>query len=328
LNMARQTLERRRVGRGFKYFDHEKEVTNKEDLEYFESLKIPPAWKSVEIAKSRSSKILATGYDDAGRLQYIYNPKFRAHQDREKFERILRFARALPRMRRITEEHLQHRKLDKQKVLACVVQLLDEAYFRIGNDVYAKENSSYGLTTIRSKHIDVVGDTVTFDFIGKSGKQQLKEVRDPQIARLIKKMDDLPGYEVFKYYDEDGELRRVTSDDVNEYIKEIMGEEFTAKDFRTWGGTLLATAELAAAERAHNETERAKIVATCVKKVADRLGNTPAVARSSYIDPRVINAYVKGKDLARIQQTVENMRKENFLSKEESVVLHLLGSDD
>jgi DNA topoisomerase-1 len=317
-------IERRRLGRGFQYFYHGQEVKDKESLAYFKSLRIPPAWKDVQIFTHRQGKIQAIGFDSAGRAQYIYSPAFRAKQEKEKFERILRFARALPHMRRATSRHLNERGMGREKVLACIVQLMDQEYFRVGNEVYAEENQSYGLTTLRRKHIDIKGDTVTFDFIGKSGKHQHKEVTDKDITKIIKKLDDLPGYEIFKYIDNDGNIRNVDSAEVNEYIKEIMGDEFTAKDFRTWGGTLWATAELAAAEKAETENDRKKNVNLCVRKVAARLGNTPAIARSSYIDPRIINAYIKGQDLAKVQAAVAKIRKENYLTNEESCVLKLL----
>lgn len=320
----KRTIVRRRVGRAFKYFFKDKEVKDKESIEYIESLKIPPAWKAVEIAKNVKSKILVTGYDKAGRLQYIYNPSFRAKKEKEKFERIIRFAKALPKVREVTEEHLKRTSMDREKVLACIVQLLDHTYFRIGNDVYAKENQSYGLTTIRSKHVTIEGDTVIFDFIGKSGKEQVKEVVDRRIANIIRKLDEMPGYEIFKYYDENGNLTYVKSDDVNAYIKEIMGEEFTAKDFRTWGGTLWATAELLSREKTRKKRERKKNVSECVQKVAEKLGNTPAIARSSYIDPRILSAYEKGKDLEEIKKAVATTKQNKYLNPEERCVLKLL----
>jgi DNA topoisomerase I len=322
--MASRHVERRRVGRGFVYFHDGQEVKDKRLLEYFESLKIPPAWKAVEIAKSPNAKILVTGYDKAGRLQYIYNPAFRAKKEKEKFERIIRFAKALPKMRKITEEHLKHTQMDREKVLACVVRLMDQAYFRVGNEVYAKENQSYGLTTIRSKHITFEGDTVIFDFIGKSGKEQVKEVTDRRIANIIRKLDDMPGYEVFKYYDDEGNLTFVKSDDVNAYIKEIMGEEFTAKDFRTWGGTLWATAELLTFEKTRKKKERLHNVVSCVERVAEKLGNTPAIARGSYIDPRILNAYEKGQDLSEIYNAMAKIKDNAYLNPEERCVLKLL----
>jgi DNA topoisomerase-1 len=323
--MAKRSVDRKRIGKNaYEYYNDGQKVTAKHELDYFNSLAVPPAWQDVKITVSPNARILATGVDKAGRLQYIYNPTFRAHQEKEKFERILRFARALPKMRKVTAMHLRHTNLDKEKVLAAIVQLMDRAYFRVGNEVYARENQSYGLTTIRSKHTRIRGDTIVFDFVGKSGQKQLKTIKDKKLARLLKQLDSLPGYEIFKYYDEDGNLRTVDSSDVNTYIKEVMGEEFSAKDFRTWGGTLVAAAELANAKRAKNQRERKKVVTQCVKKVAARLGNTPAIARSSYIDPRIINAYVDGDDLSNIRETVEHMDDKGALSADEHCVLQLL----
>jgi DNA topoisomerase-1 len=323
--MATRYVERRRTGkRSFQYFHDGHQMTSKQELAYFKSIGIPPAWNEVKIAASHNARIQATGIDKAGRMQYIYHPKFRAHQEREKFERILRFARALPRMRRTTMKHLAQPGLPREKVLACIVQLMDKAYFRVGNEIYAKENQSYGLTTLRSKHTRVWGDTIIFDFIGKSGQPHLKKVTDKRLAKIIKKLDELPGYEIFKYTDEDGEIHDIHSDDVNEYIKDVMGEEFSAKDFRTWGGTLLASIELSQTERSHSVTERKKAVTECVKKVAQKLGNTPAIARASYIDPRVISAYVVTNDLYKVREAVKSLRRAEYFTADEHCVLHLL----
>lgn len=323
--MATRYIERRRTGqRSFQYFHDGRQVKGKSELAYFKSIGIPPAWKDVRIAASHNARIQATGVDKAGRLQYIYHPKFRAHQEKEKFERILRFARALPRMRKITREHLSQPGLPREKVLACIVQLMDKAYFRVGNEVYAQENQSYGLTTLRSKHTTVRGDTIIFDFVGKSGQDQYKKVTDKRLAKIVKQLDDLPGYEIFKYVGEDGELHDIHSDDVNAYIKDVMGEEFSAKDFRTWGGTLLASIELSQTERSHHVTERKKAVTECVKKVAQKLGNTPATARASYIDPRVISAYVDTNDLAKVREAIKTLRRAEYLTSDEHCVLNLL----
>jgi DNA topoisomerase-1 len=323
--MPSRYVERRRTGqKSFQYFHDGRQVNDKEELAYFRSIGIPPAWKDVKIAASHNARIQATGVDKAGRLQYIYHPKFRAHQEKEKFERILRFARALPKMRKVTKEHLALPGLPREKVLACIVQLMDKAYFRVGNEVYAKENQSYGLTTLRSKHTKVWGDTIIFDFIGKSGQPHLKKVTDKRLAAIVKKLDELPGYEIFKYTDENGQIHDIHSDDVNEYIKEVMGEEFSAKDFRTWGGTLLASIELSQTERSHSVNERKKAVTKCVKKVAQKLGNTPAIARASYIDPRIISAYVVTNDLAKVREAVRTLRRADYLTADEHCVLNLL----
>lgn len=323
--MAKRYIDRKRVGaRSFQYFHDGRQITGKEELSYLKSLPVPPAWQDVKISVSRNARILATGVDKAGRLQYIYHPKFRARQEKEKFERILRFAHALPKMRRITAEHLQLPGLPREKVLACVVQLMDKAYFRVGNEQYAQENQHYGLTTLRSKHTEVKGDTIVFDFIGKSGQKNLKQVTDKRLAKIVKKLDELPGYEIFKYVSETGELRDIDSEAVNEYIKDIMGEEFSAKDFRTWGGTLLASIELSQVERSRSINERKKAVTECVRKVAQRLGNTPAIARASYIDPRVIKAYVDTNELYKVREAVKKLARAQYLTSDEHCVLHLL----
>jgi len=311
--MAKRYIERKRTGqRSFQYFHGGRQVSGKDELSYLKSVGVPPAWQEVKISASRNARILATGVDKAGRLQYIYHPKFRAHQEKEKFERILRFARALPKMRRVTAEHLSHPGLEREKVLACTVQLMDKAYFRVGNEEYAKENQSYGLTTLRSKHTEVKGDTI------------IKKVTDKRLAKIVKQLDDLPGYEIFKYVDQDGELHDIHSDDVNEYIKEVMGEEFSAKDFRTWGGTLLASIELSQTERARSISERKKAVTECVRLVAQKLGNTPAIARASYIDPRVISAYVVTNDLYKVREAIKKLARSNYMTSDEHCVLHLL----
>jgi DNA topoisomerase-1 len=325
ISLMSKYVTRLRQGKKFiYYFKDGQEVKDKAEIDYFNSLAVPPAWRNVKIDRRRGARVLATGYDKAGRLQYIYNPKFRERMEREKFERILRFAKALPKMRRVTEEHLSDRGLHRQRVLACIVRLMDEAYFRVGNQQYAKENQSYGISTLRSKHITVEGDSVQFDFVGKSGQRQVKRLTDAKVAKIIKALDELPGYEVFKYYDEDGDLTKVTSADINAYIKEVMGEEFSAKDFRTWGGTLLATADLAAHMTAKSPREKKQAVSACVRRVARKLGNTPAIARGSYIDPRVIASFVETGDLSEVKETVKDVGRNSYLNQDERCVIKLL----
>lgn len=322
--MSHADIIRERRGTGFAYRQDGVLITDKDKLAYIKKLAVPPAWQDVHIATSPSEKILASGVDAAGRKQAIYHPEFRAIQEQAKFERILDFAEALPKLRKQIEQDLTQRKLTKEKTLACVVKLMDEAYFRVGNQQYARDNQHYGITTMRSKHANITSTSVTFDFIGKSGQQHHKRVNDRQLARIIKQMDDLPGYEIFKYIDEDGKVQDIDSGDVNEYIKQHMGAGYSAKDFRTWGGTLLATAELAAEERASDEKGRKKIINQVVKHVASRLGNTPAVTRSSYIDPRIIDAYDTSDELAKVRATVEQMRPKKYRKPEERWVLELL----
>jgi DNA topoisomerase-1 len=317
-------ITRQKNGKAYTYSGPDRVITDTAFIQWVNSLAIPPAWTDVKVSRSPRAKVLATGHDDAGRQQSIYNPTFRAKQERLKFDRILRFAEALPAMRRQIERDLQRKRLDKYKVLACIVKLIDQAYFRVGNERYAKENQSYGITTLRSKHLTVRKDTVTFDFIGKSGKEHIKQITDKQIARIVRKLDEFPGYEIFRYQDASGALHDIDSSDVNMYIKEIMGEEFSAKDFRTWGGTLLATSELLACDYYENKKQRQKMITSIVKSVAKRLGNTPAIARSSYIDPRVITAYVDSSKIRDVQQAMHNMRPKKYLTRDEQSVLHLL----
>lgn len=321
---TRSFYTRQRHGKGFTYHDNGRPITDPDLIKHIKSLHIPPAWREVRIARNRHDKVQASGLDAAGRQQAIYHPDFRAEQDKAKFERILRFAEALPKMRKQIEADLATRKLNRERVLACIVKLMDEAFFRVGNEEYAKQHHHYGITTLRSKHADIKTTSVTFDFVGKSGQSQHARIDDRQLARIIRQLDELPGYEIFKYFDEDGHIHDVSSQDVNDYIKQHMGDEYSAKDFRTWGGTLLATAELAASEQADNERERRKIITACVRNVAKRLGNTPAVTRSSYIDPRVLNAYATSDRIAKVRQSVERMRPRKYLKQDERCVLELL----
>lgn len=315
---------RRRRGNGFDYYDGSQPVEDEALIARFQALSIPPAWREVRIARNPHDKLQASGLDAAGRRQAIYHPEFRAEQDKAKFERILRFAAALPKLRRQIDIDLSRRKLRKDKVLACVVKLMDEAYFRVGNELYARQHHHYGITTLRRKHADIRTTSVTFDFIGKSGQAQHKQINDRQLAHIIKQLEELPGYEIFKYIDDSGHIRDVDSHDVNQYIKQHMGDEYTAKDFRTWGGTLLATIELTATERADNELARKRAITACVRNVAKRLGNTPAVTRSSYIDPRILKAYATSDQIAKVRESVQKMRPRKYLKQDERCVLSLL----
>lgn len=315
---------RKKNRKKFDYYKGDVKVTDEKVIERINSLVIPPAWTDVEIAISPSAKIQATGRDKAGRTQAIYSPKFRAQQEEKKFQRILNFAERLPKMRQQIDKDLMSRGLSKQKVLACIVKLMDEAYFRVGNKNYAQQHQTYGITTLRNKHTDIHTSTVTFDFIGKSGKRHTRTIKNRQIARLMKRLDELPGNEAFQYVDETGTVCPISSADVNHYIKEHMGDEFTAKDFRTWGGTLIATTQLAVAKHAATERERKKAVTKCIKKVARQLGNTPAVARSAYIDPRIIDSYLTSDVLADFSDTVAHMKPRKYLKPEEVCTLQLL----
>ncbi len=320
-------ITRRKNRNTYDYFDvNEKRITDKRIIERINKLAIPPAWRRVEIAPSAAAKLQATGYDSAGRKQSIYHPTFRLRQDEQKFERILRFARALPKLRAQASRDMNRRTLSREKVLALIVTLMDQAYFRVGNETSAKEQGTYGITTLRSKHVDASTTTVVFDFTGKSGQKQHKEINDRKVARIIKQLDEAPGYELFHFIDHEGQKQNISASDVNEYIKETMGEEFTAKDFRTWGGTLLATSAALKVDidKEAGKTELKKMVTTIVKSVAKRLGNTPAIARSSYIDPRVIGAFDDKETLPKLREAMTKMKPRKYLSIEEQCVMKLL----
>ncbi len=319
---------RKRSGKGFRYIDEQgNKITDENLIARFKALVIPPAWENVRIDTSPRAKIRATGYDAKERKQYIYNTTFRKQQDEQKFDRIIRFAGKLESMRRVTGQHLRKRRLTREKVLAVMLRLLDTAFFRPGNDRYARKNGSYGLTTLRSRHLEIKGDEMIFSFVGKSGKKHEKHIVDARLAKIVRELDDMPGYEIFKFIDEDNSIQDVKSSHLNDYIREVMGEEFSAKDFRTWAGTVIAAIALdeigAVAERDQKKLNRN--IRNAVIAVSEKLGNTPAIARSSYIDPRVIKSYTQGRTLAYFEEEVKQLLKTNeALSIEELGVLCLL----
>src|SRR3712207_3660100 len=272
----------RRLGskeKGFFYRDPGTGESVREErvLKRIETIKIPPAWEDARIARSPSAKIQAIGYDSAGRIQYLYHPKYRERKEREKFERILRFADRLPEMRETTSNHLRRRRLDREKVLACMTRLVNAAYFRVGDERYAKKNKTYGIATLRRKHLTLDGDEMIFEYRGKWGQMQRRCVTDARLRKIVEECTALPGYEIFKYYNEEGEIKDVKSRELNAYIKEVMGEEFTAKDFRTWAGTLIAALKLAELGAAESDKQANKNVLQAVDAVAERLSNTRAI---------------------------------------------------
>ncbi|MCG2792074.1 MAG: DNA topoisomerase IB [Weeksellaceae bacterium] len=322
---------RRQVsGKSFSYITNNKEkVKDKEQIDYIKSLVIPPAWIDVEITTNKSAKILAVGRDQKGRKQYIYNPKFRAKKDADKFDRILHFAEKLEHMRRVTGQHLRKKNMTREKVLAAMVRLLDSAYFRPGSPKYTQQNQSYGLTTIRKKHLTIEGDEMIFSYKGKSGKFQEKHILNSKLTKVISDLEDLPGYRLFKYYDKNHHLITVESQDLNAYIREIMGEEFSAKDFRTWAGTMIAAGildELGICE-AKQQKELKKRIRNAIVGVSEKLGNTPSVARDSYIDPRIFEHYKNGHTVHYFQKEIKKLlRKNENLSETEVGVLYMLKS--
>jgi DNA topoisomerase I len=332
--MARHVLFEvgiRRLGtkeKGFfyRYPDSGETVREEKVLKRIENLKVPPAWEEARIARSPRAKLQAVGYDSAGRLQYLYHPKYRERKEREKFERILRFADRLPEMRRVTSEHLRHEELDREKVLAAMVRLMNAAHVRVGDERYAKKNKTYGIATLRRKHLRIEGDTVIFEYTGKWGKVQRQAVTDRKLRQVVEKCAALPGYEVFKYFNEEGEIKDVKSRDLNAYVKEVIGEEFTAKDFRTWAGTLVAALKLAELGATEDLKVAEKNVLEAVDAVAQRLGNTRDIARSSYISPRVIEHYMEGEVIAYYGERIEEViaAEQGDLTQEERALLELL----
>ena len=295
-------------------------------LERIENLKVPPAWEDVRIARNPSAKVQAIGYDAAGRLQYLYHPKYRERKEREKFERILRFSDALPEMRRITSNHLRHKYLDREKVLATMTRLMNAAYFRVGDERYAEKNKTYGIATLRRKHLAIEGDTLIFEFTGKWGQHQRKCVTDAKLRAIVEECASLPGYEIFKYHDHSGELRDVKARDLNSYVKEIMGEEFTPKDFRTWAGTLNAAIKLAELGATEDLKKAHKNVLAAVDDVAKRLGNTRDIARASYVSPRVVDHYMEGSVVEHQAEQLEEIiaAEQEDLTYAEKSLLKLL----
>jgi DNA topoisomerase IB len=293
-------LTRRRRGKGFEYLDEEgRRISDAEVVERISELAIPPAWENVWICSSPMGHIQATGIDAAGRKQYIYHQKWRESRDRKKFDSMVRFAQALPEMRSRVETDLRGKGLTKKRVLAASVRLLDRGFLRIGGESYAEDNDSYGLATMRKDHVTVTkNDAINFDFTGKSGIRHVRYVVDAPVAEIVRELKRRRGGidELLAYRDESGKWRDIKSPDIRAYVKETAGEEYTAKDFRTWAGTVLAAVTLAATdpERRKTKTGNKRLITYAVKQVAYFLGNTPAVARASYIDPRVFDRFRDG----------------------------------
>jgi DNA topoisomerase-1 len=291
----RPGILRKRKGKGFTYVGPEgRTVKDKRTLTRIKALGIPPAYTDVWITTDPRGHVQATGRDAKGRKQYRYHPRWHETRDETKFERMVDFGQALPIIRERTAADLRRKGLPREKVLAAVVQLLEKTLIRVGNQEYARENKSYGLTTLRDRHVKVGEKRLRFRFRGKSGIEHEITLSDPRLARVVKRCRELPGQELFQYLDEDGQRHTIESDDVNEYLREISGQEFTAKDFRTWAGTVLCSLALREFDACLSEAQAKKNVVAAVKRVAERLGNTPAVCRKSYIHPAILDAYLDG----------------------------------
>ena len=320
-------IRRKKSGKGFAYVGPGgKKVEDKPTLERIRSLAIPPAYTDVWICARPNGHIQATGRDAKGRKQYRYHPAFREVRESTKYEHMIEFAKGLPAIRRTVDRHMSLPGLPREKVLATVVHLLENTLIRVGNADYAKQNKSYGLTTLRDPHVKVEGAELKFQFKGKSGKTWRLSVKDRRIARIVKACQDLPGQDLFQYLDAAGERQSVTSADVNAYLKEITGRDITAKDFRTWAGTVLAAMALSEFEEFDSQAKAKKNVRAAIEKVSSRLGNTPTICRKCYVHPEVFTCYLEGALLLEIRNEVEEELREGLadLKPEEAAVMALL----
>jgi DNA topoisomerase-1 len=320
-------IKRERSGRSFRYRDTAgKVVRDGETLGRIKSLVIPPAWTSVWICPDANGHLQATGRDDRGRKQFRYHPRWREIRDETKYARMIAFARALPKMRRRIQKDMSLADLPRNKVLATIARLLEVSLIRVGNDEYARENDSFGLTTMRNRHVDVNGSALRFHFRGKAGKWHNVDIHDRRIAKIVERCQDLPGQELFQFVDDDGERHDVRSEDVNDYLREISGEDFTAKDFRTWAGTVLAAIALRGFEKFDTKAQARKNVVAAIEAVARKLGNTPAVCKKCYIHPHVLDSYLDGTLVERLKQRAEKAisRSLRGLPATEAAVLGLL----
>jgi DNA topoisomerase-1 len=301
---AEPGISRQRAGTGFRYLRPDgRALRDPAALARIRALAIPPAWEKVWICTREDGHLQATGRDARGRKQYRYHQRWREVRDETKYGRMLAFSRSLPRIRRRVRQDLALPGLPRDKVLATVVRLLETTRIRVGNEEYARENASFGLTTLRARQVQVTGSKLFFRFRGKSGVQHRVALSDPKVARIVRRMRDLPGYELFQYVDEAGETRAVDAADVNEYLKTVAGEDFTSKDFRTWAGTVLAAEALC--NLGKNQLTQA------IRHVARELGNTPAVCRKCYIHPAVLDAYMEG----HLAQAMNGSRAERCVQR-------------
>jgi DNA topoisomerase-1 len=324
---GRPGIRRRKSGNGFAYFRADgSRLTESDVLRRIKSLAIPPAWTDVWICPFVDGHIQATGRDAKERKQYRYHARFREVRESTKYEHVVAFAEALPGIRAKIREHMALRGLPRAKVLATVVHLLETTLIRVGNDDYAKQNNSYGLTTLKNRHAAVDGSEVRFRFTGKSGEQWALRVRDRRIAKIIRACQDLPGQELLQYLDEDGKPLDVTSSDINAYLKELTGKDITAKDFRTWAGTVLAAIALNEVKSFDSAAQAKRNLRTAIENVAGRLGNSPTICRKCYVHPEVLTSYLDGNLVLEIKSAVETELREDpgGLEPEEAAVLAML----
>ena len=318
-------IVRKKVGRGFSYFNANGDrITDKAEIERLKSLAIPSALTDVFMCDLPNGHLQATGRDAKRRKQYFYHPNWRKVRSQHKFNRMLLFGASLPLIRKTTAKHLRQRSLSREKVLAAVVQLLETTLIRVGNDQYAQKNRSFGLTTLRDRHVEITGDKVQFEFRGKSGVDHEIELHDSRLAKIIKQCQEIPGYEIFKYYDAEGERHFVDSADVNDYLQQITDRDFTAKDFRTWAGTLLTAMNLDEIGEFESESEAKKNITQAIKLTAKQLGNRPATCRKYYVHPGILEAYQESS-LVELMSEARSLKSiPDGLNQEEIAILEII----
>jgi DNA topoisomerase I len=324
---TRPGIRRKRHGKYFSYIDPEgKLIRDREALARIKSLVIPPAWTNVWICPVSNGHLQATGRDARGRKQSRYHPRWRQVRDETKYERMVLFAEALPKIRERVDQDLALPGLPREKVLATIVSLMENTFIRVGNSEYARENKSFGLTTMRTRHVEVNGSNITFSFEGKSKRHHTINLHDRRLAKIISRCADLPGYELFQYLTPEGDPQTIDSADVNDYLQSITGQYFTAKDFRTWAGSVLACELLAAFDPFDSPTQAKKNIVAAVKSVAQRLGNTPSVCRKCYIHPAILEHYLNGLPLETAKRKLDEEIAEHAhtLHEEERTLVNLL----
>ncbi len=324
---AKPGFHRKKQGKHFIFFDNlGNRLRDDKEVIRIRKLAIPPAYKDVWICPYANGHIQATGIDAKGRKQYRYHAQWRAVRDATKFNHMLAFGEALPLIRATVRDHLGQRGLTREKVLASIVALLEKTLIRVGNEEYARDNQSYGLTTLRDEHVDVSGDTIRFRFKGKSNKEWNLKLSDRRIARVVRACTDIEGQDLFKYIDAEGTVHEIGSSDVNRYLRDITGQAFTAKDFRTWTGTVLAAMALQGFEACDNQAQAKKNVVAAIESVSKRLGNTPSVCRKCYVHPDVISTYLDGSLTGHLRAEIDAMEDANGLNADEQRVLRFLKS--
>ncbi len=318
---------RRRMGKGFTYLDENKsKITDAAIIERIKALKIPPMWTKVRVSTKENTHLQATGKDQRGRKQYLYHPEWMAFRNRCKFKRMTEFGQALPTIRKQSLADIQRKGWPKEKVLGLVVQIMNEAFIRIGNAYYKIQNETYGLTTLRRKHLKIEGNKISFQYKAKSGKYRNIDIKNLRLRRLIKKCSELPGHEIFRYLDEEKKWCSIDSHDVNEYLKAISGEQFSSKDFRTWGGSVTAIEKFEEAKELAMATNKKSIIPTLIKMVAQKLGNTVAICRDYYIHPAIIEAIESGALSKYAERTQNTPIQTGELTSNERIALSIIAS--